>query len=252
MPVLSGRVAIVTGGGQGVGRGIALALASEGVSVIVAARTRSTIDATADEVRARGAPARAIVCDVSVRSQVESCVAETLAEFGAVDILVNGAQTVRTGPVRSITEDDLRAVWQSGFIGTLNFMQVCHPHLKTSGGCVVNFGTGASLRPDPVSYGLYASVKEAVRMITRTAAVEWGPDGIRVNCVIPFALSPGLEKWMDERPEEASQFIATVPLGRVGDSETDIGRVVTFLVGPDARYVTGVTLTVDGGQAFLR
>jgi NAD(P)-dependent dehydrogenase (short-subunit alcohol dehydrogenase family) len=248
---VTGRVAIVTGAGQGVGRGVALALADEGVAIVAAGRTLDKLERTAAEVRERGARAVAVRCEVAERADVDAVVTAALAEFGRIDALVNCAQTVRTGRVLEITPDDVRTVWDSGFVGTLNFMQAAHPHLAASGGAVVNVGTAASLRPDPVDYALYAGVKEAIRTLTRTAAVEWGPT-VRVNSIIPLALSPGLARWIDERPEESAAFIATVPLGRVGDCETDIGRVVAFLVGPTAGYVTGATLMVDGGQAYLR
>jgi NAD(P)-dependent dehydrogenase (short-subunit alcohol dehydrogenase family) len=247
----SRRVAMVTGAGQGVGRGVALALADEGVCIVAVGRTPETLERTVTELRERGAEAIAAPCDVASRDQVDAAVRAAITEFGRLDILVNCAQTVKTGRVLAITPDDVRAVWESGFVGTLNCMQAAYPHLEAARGAVVNVGTAASLRPDPVDYGLYASVKEAIRTLSRTAAVEWGPV-VRVNCIIPLALSPGLAKWIDERPEESAAFVATVPMGRVGDCEQDIGRVVAFLVGPTAGYVTGVTLTVDGGQAYLR
>lgn len=242
----TGRVALVTGAGQGVGRGVALALADEGVSVVAAGRTAKTLERTAAEVRQRGAEAITAPCDVARRDQVDAAVEAAITAFGRLDVLVNCAQTVRTGRVLEISADDARTVWESGFIGTLNCMQAAHPHLEASRGAVVNVGTAASLRPDPAGYGLYAGVKEAIRTLSRAAAVEWGPV-VRVNCIIPLALSPGLAKWIDERPEESSAFVATVPMGRVGDCELDIGRVVAFLAGPAAGYVTGATLTVDGG-----
>jgi NAD(P)-dependent dehydrogenase (short-subunit alcohol dehydrogenase family) len=129
-------------------------------------------------------------------------------------------------------------------------MVACRPYLR-EGGVIVNLGTGASFRPDPMGYGAYAAVKEATRALTRAAACEWGPEGIRVVTIVPLASSDALEGWAAARPEEASAFFATVPLGRAGDCESDIGRAVVFLCGPDARYITGTTLTIDGGQAFL-
>jgi meso-butanediol dehydrogenase/(S,S)-butanediol dehydrogenase/diacetyl reductase len=108
------------------------------------------------------------------------------------------------------------------------------------------------LRPDPAGMGLYAAVKEAIRTLTRTAAVEWGPFGIRVNTIVPFARSPSLEVFAAQNPEAFGQVLKTVPLGRIGDCEDDIGPAVAFLAGPGARYITGTTLMLDGGQAYLR
>jgi len=93
-------------------------------------------------------------------------------------------------------------------------------------------------------------MKEAMRALTRAAAFEWGADGIRVNAIAPHALSPGLQGWIAERPQEAAEFIKTIPLRRVGDCEQDIGRAVVFLVGPAAAYLTGATIPLDGGQAY--
>ena len=249
--MLTGKVAIVTGGGQGVGRGIALALASEGARLVLAGRTEETLRRTAEEVAGRGTEALPVVCDVGHRDQVDAMVAAAVERFGGIDVLVNNAQTVRTGRVMDITPGDVDLVWRSGFVGTLNCMQSAYEHLRSRAGVVVNVGTAAALRPDPVGYGLYSAVKEAIRTLTRTAAVEWGPE-VRVNCIIPLALSPSLDRWITDRPEESAKFLATVPMGRVGDCELDIGRVVAFLVGEQASYITGVTLTVDGGQAYLR
>ena len=134
---------------------------------------------------------------------------------------------------------------------TLRFMRACHPYLR-DGGCVVNLGSSSAMRWDAVGYGAYTAAKEAIRALTRSAAVEWGPDGIRVNCILPLAMSPAMDGWIAAAPHEAEALVRTVPLGRVGDCEVDIGRAVVFLCGPDARYITGHTLPLDGGQAYLR
>jgi NAD(P)-dependent dehydrogenase (short-subunit alcohol dehydrogenase family) len=127
-----------------------------------------------------------------------------------------------------------------------------YPHLKArGGGSIVNFPTSAARRWDLTGYGAYAAVKQATRVLTRTAAAEWGPDGIRVNTLAPHAMSPGLEGWIAAHPSEAAAFFKTIPLRRIGDCERDIGRFVVMLVGPDARYLTGATIPLDGGQANL-
>lgn len=251
MGALDGKVAIATGAGQGVGRGIALALAAEGCGVAVAGRTGAKLEDTCAEIERRGARALPIVCDVGDAAQIEACVAEALKHFGAVDILVNNAQEVPLGRLLDVDDVAFESGWRTGPLAALRFMRACHPHLR-GGGSIVNLGTGAALRADPVGYGAYAAVKEAIRALTRAAAVEWGPDGIRVNAIIPLANSPGMQGWVQARPEEARAFIATVPLGRVGDCESDIGRAVVSLVGPDLDYITGATLMLDGGQAYLR
>jgi NAD(P)-dependent dehydrogenase (short-subunit alcohol dehydrogenase family) len=127
-------------------------------------------------------------------------------------------------------------------------MRACFPYLR-GGGVIVNLGTGASLRADPVGYGAYGAIKEGIRALSRSAAFEWGKDGVRVHTIVPLS---GLDAWAEAYPEQAKAFFATVPLGRVGDAERDVGRVVVFLCGPDSGYMTGNTICIDGGQAFLR
>ena len=250
MALLDGKVAIVTGAGQGVGRGIALALAGEGARVVAAGRTYSKVEATVDTIRARGGDGLALRCDVGEEPDILETVKATIQAFGTIDILVNNAQEVPLGRLEEVSRDQFEAGWRSGPLASFSLMVACRPYLQ-DGGVIVNLGTGASFRPDPMGYGAYAAVKEATRALTRAAACEWGPEGIRVLTIVPLASSDALEGWAASRPEEASAFFATVPLGRAGDCESDIGRAVVFLCGPDARYITGTTLTIDGGQAFL-
>jgi NAD(P)-dependent dehydrogenase (short-subunit alcohol dehydrogenase family) len=251
MKSLKGKVAIVTGAGQGVGQGIAFALSAEGSAVVVAGRTESKLHDTCEEIEKRGGKAFPVACDVREKEQIEACVAKTVREYGTVDILVNNAQMVPLGTLLEVQEEDFIAGFDSGPLATLRLMKACYPYLK-GGGNIVNFGTSASIRWDPIGYGAYAAVKEATRSLTRAAACEWGPDGIRVNAIIPLALSPGMDGWVKARPEEAEAFLKMVPLGRIGDCEIDIGRAVVFLVGPDSGYITGATIPLDGGQSFLR
>jgi NAD(P)-dependent dehydrogenase (short-subunit alcohol dehydrogenase family) len=248
---LEGRAALVTGAGQGVGRGIALALAGEGCAVAVVGRTGSKLRDACGEIEGRGGVAVPVVCDVTDREQVEACVEAAVQRLGRLDVLVNNAQIVPFGTLLEVREEDVEAGWRSGPLATLRMMRACHPHLR-GGGSIVNLGTGAALRPDPVGYGAYAAVKEAIRALTRAAAVEWGADGIRVNTIVPLATSSAFESWAESRPEESAAFLRSIPLGRCGDCEQDIGRAVVALVGPELRYLTGSTLMLDGGQAFLR
>jgi NAD(P)-dependent dehydrogenase (short-subunit alcohol dehydrogenase family) len=247
---LDGKTAIVTGAGQGVGRGVALALASAGASLCLMGRTESKLVAVRDEVTARGARAIVVAGDVKQLTDIERCVAATVGEFGTVDILVNNAQEVALGSLLELADDDVTAGWESGPMATLRFMRACHPHL-VGGGVIVNMGSRAGVRPDPVNRGAYAAVKEAIRAFTRAAAMEWASDGIRVNAVLPYAVSPAVERLAVERPEEYEKTRRAVPLGRIGDAEVDIGRAVVFLCGADSGYITGATIPVDGGNAFL-
>ena len=245
-----GKVALVTGAGQGVGQGIAFALAAAGARVAVAGRTLTKLESTCEAIRASGGVAEPIQCDVKSASSLEACVASVLAAFGSLDILVNNAQEVPLGTLDEVTDDAFVAGMESGPLATLRLMKLCRPHLK-DGGCIVNLASSAAKRWDMSGYGAYAATKEAIRSLTRAAACEWGPEGIRTNVILPHATSPGLAWWMEEYPEEAAAFVASIPQRRVGDCEQDIGRFVVLLCSDGAGYVNGQSIGLDGGQAFL-
>jgi len=246
---LEGKAAIITGAGQGVGQGIAYALASRGCAVAVSGRTLSKCEATVREIEARGGTAIAVEADVLSHEDLSRNLDETISAFGRLDVLVNNAQVVPLGTLEQVTEESFRAGWESGPLATFRLMKLAYPHLKETRGSIINLGSSAALRWDSAGYGCYGAVKEAIRQLTRQAASEWGPDGIRVNCVLPLAMSPGMAGWIEERPEEAQAFLATVPLGRVGSCEQDIGDVIAFLASDESAYVTGQSLLLDGGQA---
>jgi meso-butanediol dehydrogenase / (S,S)-butanediol dehydrogenase / diacetyl reductase len=251
MGTLDGKVALVTGAGQGVGEGIALALATEGAQVMAAGRTLEKVAATADVIRERGGIAQALACDVKHEDEILASVAATVEAFGTVDILVNNAQEVSLGPLLDMTRDNFESTWLSGPVAAFSYMKACHEHLR-DGGVVINLATSASLRLDPQGYGVYGAVKDAMRTLSRVAGCEWGPDGIRVICVVPLAKSPGYQMWEQMDADGAAEFAQSVPLGYVGDCEHDIGGAVAFLCGPGAKYITATTITVDGGQAYVR
>jgi meso-butanediol dehydrogenase/(S,S)-butanediol dehydrogenase/diacetyl reductase len=245
-----GQVAIVTGAGQGIGQGIAFALARQGVAVAIVGRTRAKLDETCTTIAGFGGRAIPIMADITVPADIERIVAETLAAFGAIDILVNNAQVAPLGTLLSIEDAAFLEGFVSGPLATFRMMRAVHPHMKMrGGGSIINMATSAAKRWDMSGYGAYAAVKQATRALTRAAAAEWGPDGIRVNTLAPHARSPGLAKWMSAHPEEAKEFFKTIPLRRIGDCEQDIGRFVAMLVGPEASYLTGATIPLDGGQA---
>lgn len=252
MSGLAGQVAVVTGAGQGVGRGIALALATEGVDVAVVGRTAAKLEETCALLRARGVKAEPFVLDVSDTEAIPPTVQRVVDSFGGVDILVNNAYAGAYGPLLSMSDRAFQRGFRTGPFAAFAFMRACHPYMKArGGGSIVNLVSSAMVRWDSTTYGAYAAAKQALRSLTRTAAVEWGPDGIRVNSIAPHALSPGLEAWTTANPEEAEEFVRSIPLGRIGDCEEDIGRAVVALVGPDLRYLTGATVPLDGGQAFF-
>ena len=245
------KTALITGSGQGVGRGIALALSERGANIALVGRTLSKVKSVADEIKDNGSSAIAIECDVKDKDSIKTAIDLTISEFSGIDFLVNNAQEVPLGNLLQVSDDAFEAGWMSGPLATFHFMKLCHPFLK-GGGKIINLASSSALRADSEGYGAYAAVKEAIRALSRTAAVEWGPDSILVNCIMPLAISTGMDWWMNERPEEAAEFVKTIPLGRVGNCKDDIGEAVCHLLSEGMSYITGSTIMIDGGQAFLR
>jgi NAD(P)-dependent dehydrogenase (short-subunit alcohol dehydrogenase family) len=250
MGKLDGKVALITGAGQGIGQGIALALAKEGAEIAVAGRTESKLHTTCGLLADIGARGEVGVCDVSKKDDITAAVDRTVELFGGIDILINNANDCKPGPLLTVLDEDFERSFATGPLATLRMMQASYPHLNSrGGGVIINMVTSAAVRWDASNYGAYGSIKEGMRALTRAAACEWGKDNIRVLNVAPHAQTPALQWWMDKNPEEAAAFVAGIPLGRVGDPETDIGRAVVFLVGEDAGYLTGATIPLDGGQS---
>jgi NAD(P)-dependent dehydrogenase (short-subunit alcohol dehydrogenase family) len=244
---LTGKVALVTGAGQGIGRGVALALAKESAAVAVVGRTPGPCEKVAAELVEVGAQALAVQCDVADRAQVERAVAQVVERFSGLDVLVNNAQSSRQQLIADIVDDDVEECWRSGALGTLYAMQAALPHLRArGGGAIINFGSSTAIDGN-VSFGAYAMAKEAIRGLSRVAAREWGRYGIRVNVVVPNALSPAAERYADQHPERFEAMAAALPLRRVGDPELDIGRAVVALASDDLAYLTGDTLRLTGG-----
>ncbi len=253
MTDLGGRVAIVTGGGRGIGRGISLALAAAGATVVVSGRTQETLDDACAEIRTRGGEAVGIVADVREPDDTERLVAETVAHAGQLDVLVNNAQTYRHALLLDATEDDLESTFRSGPYAVFRLIRAAHPHLAASGhGVIVNFGSGAQLMHDGRMYSVYAAAKGAIESFTRYAAVEWGGDGIRALMVMPAAETDGTKAFAERDPERYAEMVGRVPMGRFGDPEHDIGVAIAWLVSDEARYLTGSTVMLDGGQMFTR
>jgi NAD(P)-dependent dehydrogenase (short-subunit alcohol dehydrogenase family) len=246
---LDGRVAVVTGAGQGVGRGIALALATEGANQAVVDRDLNRATETADTCTTRGVDAVAVRCDVSDETAVHRAVAATHERFGRIDILVNNAHDFTVGVrLEDTTPELMQRSWSTAALGTLFFMQACLPYMREHGGKILNVGSGAGLDGD-VGSASYVAAKEAVRALTRVAAREWGPYGIYVNTLCPFASSPRWEAFAREHPGRVERQAQALPLRRApGDPELDIGRAALFLVSDDSSYVTGQTLFVEGGR----
>lgn len=250
--LLADKVAIVSAAGQGVGAGAARALAAAGASVVLAGRTVAKCEDVASEIDAAGGSAFAVACDVTIGADIERCVAMTVERFGGVDLLVNAADDQRLIPFMEITEDDIFAGARTGVLGTIRLTQRCVPHMQArGGGAIVNVASGAGLLA-MAGMGPYSANKEAIRSLTRTAAVELGPLGIRVNVICPTAWAPSFEAWAAAEPDEYQALLGRTPLGRVGDPVEDVGAGIVFLCSDQSRYVTGTTLMLDGGGTYLR
>jgi len=246
---LTGKSAIITGAGQGVGRGVALALARRGANVALLGRTNASLETVADAVRAAGGEAMAVTCDVKDPAAISAAVSLVGRKWGGLDILVNNAQQVPLGALQDVDDEAFCAGFESGPLAAFRLMKACRPLMQGRGGVMLNVDRCAAVRWDRCGYGAYGAVKEATRVLTRAAAAEWGPEGIRVLAIAPHANSPGLKGWIEHNPAEAEAFFRSIPLRRIGDCETDIGEAVAELCGPAFGYLTGATIPLDGGQA---
>ena len=251
MGKLTGKTAIVTGGGQGVGLGIARAFAEAGVSLVLTGRDEAKLAGVTGELEAMGAKVAICAGDVRQRADAERAVQMAVERFGQLDILVNNAQSSTPGiPFEDMDDKTMRVTLESGVLGTIQHMQAAFPHLKERGGSIINFGSREGIHGG-LGFGIYAATKEGVRALSRVAAREWGKHNIRVNVICPAALSPIAINYLAEFPEQAEMYRKEISLGRFGDPETDIGPVAVFLASDDSRYVTGQTINADGGQIML-
>jgi len=245
---LAGKAAIVTGGARGVGKGIATAFAKAGARVLIVDRNADLGSATEAELRAGGLQVVFLPFDLTRHHDLHQVVDAALDHFGRLDSLVNVAQAAQLVPIAHLTDDAMRLPFDTGFWPTLHLMRAAYPHLAHTRGSVINFGTGAAFDAIP-AHAPYAAAKEAIRAVSKVAASEWGPDGIRVNVICPFANSPGVEAWAQAAPADYEAQLQKVSLRRIGDCEKDIGAAAVFLASDAAAYVTGQTLMVDGGQS---
>lgn len=248
---LAGKVAIVTGGGQGIGEAIAVGYAREGAKVLVTGRTMSKLEDVARRIADSGGtclPMEALAGDAD---QSKATVERAMAEWGRVDALVNNAHTFTDYLPLSDPkmEENCKVDFQSAFFGSLQLMQLCYPHMVAQGGgSIINMGSSYGIRCEP-GFLAYAASKEAIRALTRTAAREWGKDGIRVNTILPSALSPKA-KWYLEDSGTYDLELSKVAMGRFGAPD-DIAPTCIFLASDESNFVTGQTICVEGGAVML-
>lgn len=247
MGQLDGKAAIVTGGARGVAKGVATAFVKAGAKVLIVDRETELGAATEAELKSLGGDVVFMAMDLSDRAALPSIVEKAVSTFGRLDILVNAAQASRQKLVAETTDEDFDVSLNTGLWPTFILMRAAYPHLVEAKGSVINFATGAAMDAIPTQ-GSYSAAKEAIRALSKVASSEWGPQGVRVNIICPFANSPGVQSWMEWAPDDYATQLSKVSLRRVGDCEKDIGAAAVFLASDDAGYITGQTLMVDGGQ----
>ncbi|CDO38413.1 SDR family NAD(P)-dependent oxidoreductase [Novosphingobium sp. KN65.2] len=246
--ILDGRVAIVTGGGQGVGNGIARALAEAGAHIVIAQRNAQQGEAEAASLRdTYGVESLFIQTDVTSRQQVDAMVDETVERFGRLEILVNNAGASFPKRLENHTDEDMESSFALNYFSVFQAMRAAFPTMKKQGfGRIINLGSLNGVNAHLFTAAYNAS-KEAVRALTRTAAAEWGRHGITANVICPSALSPQAKAYFDANPEMTKALLQNIPAGRFGDAQQDIGPLAVFLASESSGYYTGNTMFADGG-----
>ena len=262
MGLFTGKTVIITGGGRAVlrdgscgsiGYGIATAYAKEGADIVVTGRNVKKLEDAKEELeRLYGVRVLPVQADVSAgadnKAVVENVVKKTIDAFGRIDVLINNAQASASGvTIADHTTEQFDLAVYSGLYATFYYMQACYPYLKETKGSVINFASGAGLFGN---YGQcsYAAAKEGVRGLTRVAANEWGKDGINVNIICPLAWTAQLENFQAAYPDAFEKNVHMPPMGHYGDVEKEIGRVCVQLGSPDFKYMSGETITLEGGM----
>jgi NAD(P)-dependent dehydrogenase (short-subunit alcohol dehydrogenase family) len=254
---LHGKIAIISGAGTGIGRGIAMAFAKEGANLAICGRRLGKLQEAASELEPTGAEVMARSVDLMEKNQIEAFVSEIVERFGRVDILVNNACTMPyQQPLHELSDETWYTPLRSGLDASFFFMRACFPHMKERGGKIINLSSGAGVRGVSGS-APYAAAKAGIDGLTRVAAIDWAPYGIRVNSIAPFAMSEAWSDYVKTLPEAqqadpvAALKVRLPAAGYVGDAERDIGRAAVFLACPDSDYITGHILPVDGGMIDL-
>lgn len=247
--LLEGRVAVITGAGQGVGEGIAAAMAAAGASVVIAARRPDNGEPAAAAIRDAGHEARFIRCDVADRASVDACVSETVEAYGRLDIMVHNAVSPPgpPRPLQEIDDDTIAAQIATSTTASFHCAQAALPHLQADYGILILLTSPAGIEGSG-NLPLYGTVKGAQRGLLKSLAREWGPIGVRVNAIAPVAWTPAMDTATAANPTLEARLRGRTPLQRIGDPTDDIGPVAVFLASPLARHMTGQTLAVDGGR----
>ena len=252
-----GKVAIITGGGKGggIGYGISTAFAKEGANLVITGRNVQKLEDAKEELeRLYGIKVLIVQADVSDGSDNEAVVANVVKQamdtFGRIDVLINNAQASASGiTLADHTTEQFNLAMYSGLYAAFYYMKACYPYLKDTQGSVINFASGAGLFGN-FGQCAYAAAKEGIRGLSRVAATEWAKDGINVNVICPLAWTAQLENFEKAYPDAFKANVKMPPAGHFGDSEMEIGRVCVQLAHPDFKYLTGETLTLEGGMGL--
>jgi NAD(P)-dependent dehydrogenase (short-subunit alcohol dehydrogenase family) len=249
MPTFNGKVALVTGGTSGIGKVTALAFAKAGAKVVISGRREKEGLAVVGEITKAGGTAHFVAADVSKEADVKRLVEQTVAKFGRLDIAFNNAGVESTGPLTEVTEANYRQVFDINVWGVMTSMKYEIPAmLKTGGGAIVNTSSVAGHIGMP-GVSVYIASKHAVEGLTKTAALEFARQGIRVNAVAPAAIATDMfDRFTGgANSPQAKAFAEQHPVGRVGTAE-EVASAVLYLSSDAASFITGVSLLVDGGM----
>lgn len=248
-PSLAGSVALVTGAGKGLGRAIALGLARAGADVALLARTRADLEAAAGEVQALGRRALAAPADATRSDQVDAAVAQAIARFGQIDVLVHAAGGSLRKPSVDITDEEWDRVIEANLSSTFKVCRAVGRHMLERGrGSIINIASTAGVR-GRAGNAPYSAAKAGVINLSRALAMEWAGRNVRVNVLAPGRFLTPLTQAEMEVPEKYAAFVRQVPLGRIGRPE-ELQDIAVWLASDASSYVTGSTITLDGGQTL--
>ena len=247
---LKGKVAIITGGGSGIGRAIALVFGREGAKVAVLGRRRELLDGVVKELAESGAEGRAIPCDVTRSEETRRAVEEVEKAFGQVNVLVNNAGIWSASTVETISEQDWDRVIETNLKGPFLMSRAVLPSMRRAGGgAIVNVGSVLGL-VGLKERAAYCASKGAVTLLTKAMALDHAHENIRVNCVCPAIVETELVKGLFSETEEGRKTrearIATLPLGRIGQPN-DVAETAAFLASDESSWITGTAIPIDGG-----
>jgi NAD(P)-dependent dehydrogenase (short-subunit alcohol dehydrogenase family) len=247
---LAGKVAIVTGGGSGIGRAVALAFAREGARVTVTGRRQEKLAETLQEMRAQGGEGLAVVCDVSKAADTQRAAEQTEMAFGRTDVLVNNAGALSVSTIETISEEDWDRVIATNLKGPFLMSRAVLPQMKRAGGgTIINIGSilGLYAMKDRAAY---CASKGGVTMLTKAMAVDHAKDKIRVNCICPSIVETDLVKGLFSETEEGRRVrdtrLANIPFGRFG-KPSDVAELAVYLASDESSWMTGTALPLDGG-----